>query len=120
MEESISTFSEERSKRIALTTSSHLVFVERSEIMYCESESNYTTFFLSSGERVVVCKTLKKIAERLGDEDFFRVHASYLVNLKHVSRFTRGSSATVVLTNSQHIPVSRRNKEKFLEIFSRL
>ena len=124
MEENVasidSTTEREKTRRIALTTSSHLVFIEASQIMYCESDSNYTTLFLASGERIVVSKTLKTVEQRLDAEQFFRIHASYLVNLKHVSKFTRGPGARVVLTNNQHIPISRRNKEKFLEIFSRL
>jgi two-component system, LytTR family, response regulator len=94
--------------------------VDTNDIVYCESDSNYTTFFLAKGEKVVVSKTLKDVEEQLGGGDFFRIHASYLINMKHVSKFTRGDGGYVVMTNNQHITVSRKKKEEFFEMFSKL
>jgi two-component system, LytTR family, response regulator len=107
-------------RRIALTSSDHLVFVDTSDVIYCESDSNYTTFFLTNGEKVVISKTLKDVEEMLDQEDFFRIHASYLVNMKHVSKFTRGDSGNVVMSNNQHLAVSRKKKDEFFERFSKL
>jgi len=107
-------------RRIALTASDHLVFVETNDILYCESDSNYTTFFLAKGDKVVISKTLKDVEELLERDDFFRIHASYLINMKHVSKFTRGDAGYVVMSNNQHLTVSRKRKDEFFEKFSRL
>jgi two-component system, LytTR family, response regulator len=109
-----------RTRRIALTASDHLIFVDTNDIIYCESDSNYTTFFLAKGEKVVISKTLKDVEEILEGSDFFRIHASYLINMKHVSKFTRGDGGYVVMSNNQHITVSRKKKDEFFEMFSRL
>lgn len=109
-----------KSKRVALTASDHLIFVETDKIIYCESDSNYTIFFLTTGEKVMVSKTLKDVEEILEGSDFFRVHASYLINMKHVSKFTRGDGGYVVMSNNQHITVSRKKKEEFFEMFSKI
>lgn len=109
-----------KSKRIALTASDHLIFVETEKIVYCESDSNYTIFFLSDGQKVIVSKTLKDVEEILDGSDFFRVHASYLINMKHVSKFTRGDGGYVVMSNNQHITVSRKKKDEFFEMFSKI
>jgi len=109
-----------RIRRIALTASDHLIFVDTNDIIYCESDSNYTTFFLTSGEKVVISKTLKDVEELLEPDDFFRIHASYLINMKHVSKFTRGDAGNVVMSNAQQISVSRKKKDEFFERFSRL
>jgi two-component system, LytTR family, response regulator len=107
-------------RRVALTASDHLVFVDTNDIIYCESDSNYTTFFLVKGEKVVISKTLKDVEELLEGDDFFRIHASYLINMKHVSKFTRGDGGYVVMSNNQNITVSRKKKEEFFEKFSKL
>lgn len=107
-------------KRIALTASDHLVFVDINDILYCESDSNYTTFFLANGEKVIISKTLKDVEEMLAGDDFFRIHASYLINMKHVSKFTRGDGGFVVMTNNQQISVSRKKKDEFFEMFSKI
>jgi two-component system LytT family response regulator len=107
-------------KRVALTASDHLIFVDTNDILYCESDSNYTTFFLAKGDKVVISKTLKDVEELLEGEDFFRIHASYLINMKHVVKFTRGDSGQVVMSNNQHLTVSRKKKDEFFEHFSRI
>ena len=109
-----------KARRIALTVSDHLIFVETSDIIYCESDSNYTVFFLANGEKVMISKTLKDVEEILEGSDFFRVHASYLINMKHVRKFTRGDGGYVVMSNNQHITVSRKKKDEFFEMFSKL
>ena len=112
--------SKPKAKRVALTASDHLVFVDTERIIYCESDSNYTQFFLTTGEKIVVSKTLKDVEEILQGNDFFRIHASFLVNMKHVSKFTRGDGGYVVMSNNQHLTVSRKKKEDFFEMFSKL
>lgn len=107
-------------KKFALTGSDHLVFVEPNDIIYCESDSNYTTFFLVNGEKVMIAKTLKDVEELLPREGFFRIHASYLINVKHVTKFTRGDSGYVIMSNHQELSVSRNKKDEFFEMFSRL
>ena len=112
-----------KARRVALTASDHLIFVDTNDIIYCESDSNYTTFFLKKNEKVekvVISKTLKDVEEILEGADFFRVHASFLINMKHVSKFTRGDGGYVVMSNDQHITVSRKKKDEFFEMFSRL
>jgi two-component system, LytTR family, response regulator len=109
-----------RARRIALTASDHLVFVDTNDIIYCESDSNYTTFFLAKGEKIVVSKTLKDVEEILEGSDFFRIHASFLINMNHVTKFTRGDGGYVVMSNNQHITVSRKRKDEFFDMFSRL
>jgi two-component system LytT family response regulator len=109
-----------KSKRIALTTTDHLIFIETEKIIYCESDSNYTIVFLSNGEKVIVSKTLKDVEEILDGSDFFRIHASYLINMKHVTKFTRGDGGYVVMSNNQHITVSRKKKDEFFEMFSKI
>jgi len=109
-----------KTKRVALTASDHLIFVDTSEIVYCESDSNYTIFFLADGRKVIVSKTLKDVEEILEGADFFRIHASYLINMKHVSKFTRGDGGYVVMSNNQHITVSRKKKDEFFEKFSKI
>lgn len=109
-----------RVRRVALTVSDHLLFVDTNDIVYCESDSNYTIFFLNNGEKVIISKTLKDVEEILEGADFFRIHASYLINMKHVTKFIRGDGGYVVMSNQQHITVSRKKKDEFFEMFSKL
>jgi two-component system LytT family response regulator len=56
--------------------------LEIDDIIRCESEDNYTRFFLKSSKPLMISKTLKEYEELLSDEGFLRVHQSHLINLK--------------------------------------
>lgn len=99
--------------RIALPTSESIVFVEKSDILYCQSDSNYTTVYIASGDKVLLSKSLKHVESMLG-ANFIRTHNSYLVNTTCVKAYLRGSGGSLELTDGTVIPVSRNRKEDVL------
>jgi two-component system, LytTR family, response regulator len=107
-------------KRVALTTNESLIFVDTENIIYCQSDSNYTNFHLTTPEKkILVARTLKEVEETLVNYDFFRIHNSYLVNMKHIREFVRGGGGHIVMTNGDHLTVSRSRKEIFFDMFSK-
>ncbi|MBI2280289.1 MAG: response regulator transcription factor [Bacteroidetes bacterium] len=107
-----------RFNRIALPTSSGLKMISVSEIIRCESDNNYTNFFLISGKKILVSKTLKDFDELLSSEGFYRVHKSHLINIQFVKEYIRGEGGTVVLEDNTPIEVSRRKKDGLIELLS--
>lgn len=100
--------------KLAIPTLEGLTFVKCSDIVYCEASGNYTTFFLRDDRKYVVSKTLKEYENLLANHQFFRIHHSYLVNLKEIVKYTRGEGGFVTLTNGVNLDVSKRKKESFL------
>ena len=94
-----------------------LQFVELDNIIYCESQDNYTKFFLVDGSRIMVSKTIKHFEELLDPDQFFRVHRSNIINLKFIDKYVKGEGGYVVMKQGNRIPVSRRRKEAFLQLF---
>jgi len=105
---------------IVLKTSEAIHLVEISEIVYCKSDNAYTSFYLTSGEEIIVSKNLKEYAQMLEGYGFFRPHQSYLVNLKFIKKIDKADGGFVVLKNGKEIPVSVRQKKKLLELFERI
>ncbi|MDX2285380.1 MAG: LytTR family DNA-binding domain-containing protein [Bacteroidia bacterium] len=87
------------------------------EILYLKGEDNYTRFLMTGGEQTLVSKTLKDYEQLLENYGFYRVHQSYLVNLRHVREYTKGEGGTVTMHNHDELPVSRRKKAGFLKRF---
>ncbi len=87
------------------------------EIMYLQAEGNYTWFKTTEGERLLVSKTLKDYETLLNDFGFYRIHQSYLVNLRYIKRYLKGEGGSVFMTNEDELPVSRRKKAGFLKRF---
>lgn len=57
--------SQSQEKKIALPTNDGMLFLKPSDIIRCESDSNYTYVFLANGEKICVTKTLKQVEESL-------------------------------------------------------
>ena len=52
----------------------------------------------------------------LEEFDFIRPHKSHLINIHCIQNFNRDEGGFITLTDGSKIPVSRRKKEKVLEI----
>ena len=98
--------------RLALSTVEGVFFYYPSEIIRCEGENNYTTFYLVNGKKLVVSHTLKDYEAILTDYGFLRVHKSHLINLKCVTHMDRDGN--IMLNHGHSVPVSRRRKEEVL------
>jgi two-component system, LytTR family, response regulator len=103
--------------KIALPYQNGVSFVEVENIVYCESENNYTRFYTTDGQQHLVSKNLGDIQEVLEERNFLRVHRKYLVNLDHIKKYVRGEGNYLVLSNDANIPVARSQKEKLIERF---
>lgn len=101
-------------KRIAIPTEGKLIFVNTENILYCNSDGNYSKIHMVDKKPLFVSKKLKEIVSILPDDDFFRVHNSYVINLKKVNEYLK-TDGYVILDNHKKIPVSRSRKLAFLD-----
>lgn len=97
-------------KRIVLKDQTNIYVVNIEDIMYCAGEGSYTTFYLVTEEQITISKNLKVYEKLLPDQQFFRVHTSYIVNLNKIKRITKGLQDIVVMNDNSEIPISVRRK----------
>ena len=101
--------------KIGLASVHGIDFVNCHEIVYCQSESNYTRIYLDSGRKILATKTLKDIETQLPENIFFRVHNSFIANLSKVVSYVHNNGGTLILENDIEIKVSRTKKKELLE-----
>lgn len=106
--------------KIALPTLEGLMIINVNDIVYCESESAYTKFIFTDKKCITVSKVLKDAEMLLHEKGFFRVHNSYLINLKYISRYIRGNGGEVIMSDGKNIPVSRTKRQDFLNRLEKL
>ncbi len=106
--------------KIALHTKEGLIFIQASEIIRCEAESNYTKIYLSNKQKHTIAKTLKQVEIVLADFQFYRIHHSHLINLSHVEKFVKTEGNYVIMSDGQQIAIARNKKEEFIDKFSSL
>ena len=100
--------------KLALPTADGLVFVKVSEILYCEAASNYTEITVADNKKYTVSRTLKEYEDLLSEQNFYRIHHSYLINLDEIKKYVRGEGGYVIMNNDKSLDVSKRKKEGFL------
>lgn len=108
-----------QSQKIPLSTSSGLLFVKITDIMYCESSGNYTHFFMNDDKKIVVSRQLGEYEKLLPEKDFIRIHDKFIINLAYIKEYVKGSGGDVVLENGRELPVATRRKDDFLFRFEK-
>lgn len=87
--------------------------IDINNIIYIEALDSYTKLRLVGNISYVASRSLKEYEEILSEKGFYRVHKSYLVNLRHMMKIIKGVAPSVVMTNGACIPVSTRKKDVF-------
>ncbi len=110
----------EKLKKIVLKTAESIHIINVSQIIRCEADINYTTFFLQEGEKLLVSKSLKEYDELLGQAGFFRTHQSHLVNLDHILRYDKMDGGYLVMDDNSAVPVAVRKKDELFRLFENM
>ena len=102
------------SKRLSLSTAEGVYFVDKSHIIRIEAMSNYCTFYLIEGKKIVVSKTLKEFEHALATDSFLRVSRSSIVNLHYINRYRKGNGGTLEMADGMEIEVSPQRKDELM------
>ena len=107
-------------KKISLHTLDKIIVVSLEEIVRCQSDNNYTTFYFDNGSKIMVTKTLKYFADLLKESAFLRVHQSHLVNMKYIKEFIKTDGGYLMLTDKSNVPVSARKRPEVIKALGNL
>ncbi|MEN8157314.1 MAG: LytTR family DNA-binding domain-containing protein [Bacteroidota bacterium] len=102
-----------RPQKIMVKADKKLYAVETGNILFLEGQGDYIRIHLED-MKLMVHDTIKRFLESLPQEDFMRIHKSFVVNLKQIG-FIEGNRVGV---GSESIPVSPAYKEELLNRFS--
>lgn len=106
--------------KIAVPSLKGVTFVPIQDIVWLESDSNYTVFHLANvngtlPRKIVASRTLKEFENILTSAQFLRVHRSALINLLRVKEYVRGEGGTAIMDDGSEVEVARGEKKGFLE-----
>lgn len=106
----------DKKKKIALAVSDKIEFVEISDIIRCEADSNYTTFYLKQGKKLLVSKTLKEYDELLTPYNFLRVHQSHLINIDEIKSLVKTDGGYILMNDGSSVSISRQRRNYVMEM----
>jgi len=102
-------------RRLVLKTQESVHVVDLEQIIRCEADRNYTSFFLKDNKKILVSKTLKEYETLLAAHNFLRVQQSHLINIDYVDRYDKKNGGAVVMKDGSEVPLSPAKREVFFK-----
>jgi two-component system, LytTR family, response regulator len=89
--------------------------IPKAQILYLEGSENYTKIICEQQQQYLISKTLKEY-EYLVQENFYRIHKSYIINLQQLNAYSKTDGGTVTLNDGTILPISRRKQKEFNDL----
>ena len=103
---------------ISVKADHKVMLVRTSDIVYVESNGEYVVLVMQDGSRIMTLFRLKNMETMLPSDSFMRVHRSYIVNLRRISGYAKGS---VYLDGAADpLPVSDNFRDAFMEYVEKI
>lgn len=102
--------SESNSKNLFIKADSKYVKIDLNEIRYIEALSDYVSVHTDKG-RFIILGTMKGMAAKLDENNFIRIHRSYIANLNRIEAIQEGYA----MIEGKQLPVSRGSKENLMK-----
>lgn len=84
-------------------------FFESFCILYFENENNYTCYIFNNHKPIMISKTLDEFEEILSNHGFIRLHKSFFVNKKYITKLNREGMGW--MSDGKALAVLRRRRE---------
>ncbi len=101
--------------KICLKTYRDYHYIDTNEILYLKADNNATDFILRNGTTISAFKTLKSFETTL-PKNFIRIHQSYILNVKYISRINYGRSTCALKNVSNQLPFSKSYRDRIDEL----
>ncbi len=92
-----------------------MVKVMVDEILYVESLKDYVRIFVR-GQQIITKQTITALEEMLPDDDFIRVHRSFIVSSRKIDSYNQHA----VFINKSEIPVGPLYKQEIMKRLQRI
>ncbi len=95
---------------IAISSTIGTLLLPIKSINYCEAKGSYCRISLREGRPITVSKNLGEMQASLPENEFFRIHRSFLVRLGAIRQLEPEKRGSIVLYTGEVLPVSRRRR----------
>lgn len=99
----------ENLQQIFIKSDKKHIQIDLKEVYYLESYGNYVKLWLEK-EYILTPRTLTSFEEQLPQNDFFRIHKSYIINKNYID-FVEGNA--VILKNKTNLTIGKSQRSAF-------
>lgn len=108
-----------RPHRLAIPSSTGLVYIEHGSIMHLQADRSYTLINCTEGFKYLVSESLAMLEKLLPSRHFFRCHRSHVINLAMVQQLILHGGYRVQLPAGYTVEVARRRLAALKEALAR-
>ncbi len=108
-----------KAEQIIINTDEGHHIVKYKDLIRLEASEGYTWIFTTT-QRILSSKKIGEYEDLLPNQNFYRTHQSHIINLDFVHMVQRHDPGEVIMTNGDHVEVSRRQRQGLLESLSHL
>jgi len=107
-------------ERLMIKSSGRVFFLRTTEIDWIEAEGNYLRLHVGK-ESHLLRETMNRLAAKLDQDKFLRIHRSTLVNIERIKELQPLFSGdyVVILRDGKQLTLSRSYRDKLLELFDK-
>ena len=106
--------------KLVLPTQNGTTFIDLSSIIRIQATNKYSIVFTTDRKQHIVVKTLSRFEALLSEKGFIRIHDSHIVNIHLISRYVKGRTGEIVMSDDSHVPISSRRKEALSKILKNI
>lgn len=99
---------------LTVKAESRLIQMHTDSILYIEVQNDRIIFYRKDAEPVISLMSMKEIEDLLPDENFMRIHRSFIVNLSNIEVVERNR----IVFGKNYIPISESKREEFFSRFT--
>lgn len=98
---------------VAVSSLDKIELIHMSEIIFCKADGKYTYFFMLDGKKIMSSRNLGEYSNILDNNYFFRIHHSYIINLRHIIKISKKDGYFCEFSNGAVLPVAKRRQDDF-------
>ncbi len=94
-------------------------FIPLASIRFFESKGNYTQIYFDRNSPLIL-RSLQQIEDSIDPKQFIRINRAQIINIKYIKEIAEwfGDRLKLILISGKEVEVSRRQVNRFREIFS--
>lgn len=104
----------QNSDYVAIASVDKIELLKIDDIVFCKADGKYTEFYTNQNTKIVSSRNLGEYTSLL-DNNFFRIHHSYVVNIKHLMKIIKKDGLYCEFSNGHVLPVAKRRQEEFIK-----
>jgi two-component system LytT family response regulator len=90
-------------EKLKFSTRTGFIFINPSEIIYCQAHHNYTDLIMTNDKKHTVIVSIGRIKNKLSEAKFIKINRSVIINKQYLTEINRKEKKCILRVNDEDI-----------------